>query len=191
VQRDWLNAVTNLEYRDPAPFLKRLRELETKVALSNLPRKVRALRTNTLKEWRQAREAALFCVGMGQRLGQVVWLAKSEESDYDFVASWVTADIRHFAPVQLKEVVPTEINPTASIEATIDALPRKYVDSAELTVAVYLNQQVHFDPSKVKIPNMRIGSLWVFGGLAPDASEWGLWGDFLDQPQGTRFTYPA
>ena len=159
--------------------------------MSDLPSNVKSLRTNALKEWRQAREAALFCVGIGQRMGQTVRLAKSEESDYDFVASWVTGDTWHFAPVQLKEVVPTDINSAASIQAAIDALPSKYVDSVELTVAIYLNQQVSFDPSDIRIPSMRIGALWVFGGLAPDASEWGLWGDFLDEPKGTRFAYPA
>jgi hypothetical protein len=191
MQRLWLNAAKKLEFRDPAPFLKRLRELELKVAPSKLPAAVKSLRTNNLKEWREAREAAIFCVGIGQRMGQKVFLAKSEASDYDFVASWISGDTRHFAPVQLKEVVPADVNAEASLQATIDSLPAKYVDSADLTVAIYLNQQLRFEANDLRIPRMRIAALWVFGGLAPDGSQWGLWGDFLDQPKGTQFAYPA
>jgi hypothetical protein len=126
---------------------------------------------------------------MSARIGCTVYLAKSESQDYDFVASWITGDTRSFAPIQLKEVVPAERNPVASIQKTIDALQSKYVDSLGLTVAIYLNQQVHFDPSSLRIPKLKIAALWVFGGLGD--STWGLWGDFLDQPIGTSFEYPA
>ena len=77
---------------------------------SDLPEAVRTLRTNSLREWKEAREAALFCVGMSERMGTPIRLAKSENHDYDFVATWLKDDTRHFAPVQLKEVVPSHIN---------------------------------------------------------------------------------
>ena len=187
----WLNAAKSLEYRDPAPFLRRLRKLEAKVAHSQLPLAIKSLRTNSLKEWRETREAALFCVGIGARMGRKVFLARSEASDYDFVASWTSDDTQHFAPVQLKEVVPNDVNPAASIQSTIDLLPHKYLDSASLTVAIYLNRQSHFDPATLRIPSIRIAALWIFGGLASSGEQWGLWGDFLDQPFGTTFEYPA
>ena len=191
MQSLWLNAAKKLEFRDPVPFLKRLGQLESKVARSNLPSAVKNLRTNDLKTWREAREAAIFCVGISQRIGHKVFLARSEASDYDFVASWISEDTRHFAPVQLKEVVPTDLNPTASIQDTIDSLPLKYVDSTDLTIAIYLNQQLRFEPSELHIPKMRIAALWGFGGLAPDGATWGLWGDLLDQPKVTQFAYAA
>ena len=161
------------------------------MARAKLPSAVKTLRTNSLKEWREAREAAIFCIGIGQRMGEKVFLARSEASDYDFVASWISGDTRHFAPVQLKEVVPADVNAAASLQATIDSLPRKYVDSADLTVAIYLNRKLRFGASELRIPRMRIAALWIFGGLAPDGSQWGLWGDFLNQTKGTQFAYPA
>ena len=188
----WLNAASRLMYHDPVPFLKRLREFEPKVADSNLPDEVKNLRTNSLKEWGEARQAALFCVGIGDRMQQKVYLAKTEASDYDFIASWIgDDDTRHFAPVQLKEVVPSDINARASVQSTIDALVDKYVDSRDLIVAIYLNQQTHFNPSELRIPRMQIAALWMFGGLAPDGTQWGIWGDFLETPSGTAFSYPA
>ena len=179
-----------LEFRDPASFLVSLRQLEVEVAASDLPKKIKSLRTNTLNEWRELRDAALFCHGMGQRIGQTVYVGRSEAQDYDFVASWVVGDEQHLAPVQLKEVVPTELNSKASLQATVDALA-KYVDSDDLTVAIHLNQQARFEPSEVVVPPLRIASLWVFGSTSADQTEWGLWGNFLETQEGSRYAYPS
>jgi hypothetical protein len=191
MDRSWFNAAKHLEFRDPSPFLIRLRELEPKVARSCLSPSVRSLRTNSLKEWRQMREAAIFCVGMSARIGRTVYLAKSESHDYDFIASWVADNTQYLAPVQLKEVVPREVSASSSIQATIDSLPRKYVDSKDLTVAIYLNRVTRFEPTTIRIPAMNVAALWVFGAISPDKSQWGLWGDFLDKPGGTQFVCQA
>lgn len=188
--QDRVRAFKQLVYRDPAPFLVRLRELEPRIATSNLPTKVKNLRTNPLKWSRELREAALFCYGMSQRVGQTVYLSPSEAQDHDFVASWAVGDTQHLAPVQLKEVVSHDLIPSASVQAIVDAL-EKYTDSADLTVAIHLNQRVHFDPSRLAIPPLRISSLWVFGAISEDQTQWVLWGNFLETPVGTRFEYPT
>lgn len=185
----WLRAVEKLEYKDPASFLVRLRDVERPVALSTTPKKIKNLRTNELKQWREARDAALFCYGMSQRLGYPIYFAKGESQDYDFVASWVIDDVRHYTPVQLKEVVPTDLNPTASLQAVIEDL-LIYGDSKDLTVAVRHNQRTYFEPSALKIPQLKIASLWIFAATEANQSQWGLWGDFLEQPNGTCFAYP-
>jgi hypothetical protein len=169
--------------------LVELRKLEPRVMSSALSAKAKELRTNRLKEWRELREASLFCLGMGQRIGQPVFLARGESQDYDFVATWAAGQTQYFAPVQLKEVVPTELNAASSIESVIRSLA-KYVDSEDLTVAVYLNRKVLFDPRAVVIPPLPIAALWVFGSITPDQSEWGLWGNLLEEPEGSRFEYP-
>jgi hypothetical protein len=183
-------AFQQLEYRDPRPFLVGLRELEPRVATSTLPKKVKNLRTNSLKWSRELREGALFCYGMSQRIGQTVFLSPSEAQDHDFVASWVVSDTQHLAPVQLKEVVPHDLNPSTSVQRVVDAL-EKYTDSADLTVAIHLNQRAHFDPTTLIIPPLKIAALWVFGAISPDQAQWGLWGNFLETPSGTRFEYPT
>ena len=190
MSQDRVRAFQQLEYRDPRPFLVRLRELEPHVATSNLPKKVKNLRTNSLKWSRELREAALFCYGMSQRIGQTVFLSPSEAQDHDFIASWVVDDTQHLAPVQLKGVVPYDLNPSASVQKLIDALGI-YADSAELTVAIYLNQRTHFDPATLVIPPLKIAALWVFGAISPDQTQWSLWGNFLETPIGTRFEYPT
>ena len=128
---------------------------------------------------------------MSERMGTPIHLAKSENHDYDFVATWLNDDIRHFAPVQLKELVPSQINPRPTLQAMIGQLGEKYVDSTDLTVAIYLNRETTFDLATLEVPQLPFAALWVFGGISPDQSQWGLWGDLLDEPIGTRFEYPA
>ncbi|TAJ20231.1 MAG: hypothetical protein EPO60_05685, partial [Rugosibacter sp.] len=122
MDRSRLRAIQSLEFRDPRQFLVELGELECRLAASVLDPKIKGLRTNKLKEWREARDAALFCYGMGQRIGQTVFLARGESQDYDFIAAWVVGDVQYFVPVQLKEVVPSDLNGTTSLKEIIDSL---------------------------------------------------------------------
>jgi len=164
MDRAWLRFAQKLEYRDPVRLLKDFRKVESRIATSNTPKKIKSLRTNSLREFRELREAAIFCHGMSQRLGQKVFVGKGESQDYDFVASWVTEGKQHLAPVQIKEVVPVDLNSKASVQATVDALT-KYVDSDELTVAIHLNRQTSFDPVQLVVPALNIAALWVFAAL--------------------------
>ncbi|WP_156969995.1 hypothetical protein [Arenimonas malthae] len=190
MDRTWLTAAKKLEFNDPKPFLANLRRFEQSVAVSDTPDRIKNLRTNGLKSWREARDAALFCYGMSQRIGQTVYFAPAESQDYDFVASWIVGHEQHLTPVQLKEVVPKHLNPNASLEGVLASLA-KYVDSSELTVAVKLNQQGRFQPGELVPPQLNISALWVFAATTPDQSEWTLWGNFLEQPESTAFRYPA
>lgn len=99
MDRTWLRADKKLEFQNPASFLVRIREVESEVARSAAPYKLRSLRTNVLKEPRELRQAALSCHGMSQRIGQTVFFARGESQDSDFVASWVVGQEQHLAPV--------------------------------------------------------------------------------------------
>jgi len=191
MDRPWFRAAQKLKFHDPARFLADLRKIEVEVACSQTPERIRNLRTNGLKEAREQRQAALFCHGMGQRIGQTVFFAANEDQDYDFVASWVVEDKQHMAPVQLKEVVPPSLNPSASIDSIVAGL-EKYSDSAGLTVAVHLNQAGRFESSSLQLQHLRVASFWIFAAASPDQSQWILWGNFTEpDAYGTRFIYPA
>lgn len=183
-----------LTYGNPHTFLADLRKLEYDVSASSTPTRIKTLRTNSLKPEREMRDAALFCVGMSHNLGAEVWFAPVEEQDHDFVATWRVDDAQHFCPVQLKEVVPQILNPTASIQEVIGKLSH-YGDSADVAFAIKFNQRGRFDPAEISVPpNLRIGSLWVFGSLSEDQSTFGLWGDFLETgaaTMGISYPYPS
>lgn len=179
------------EYRDPVPFLKNLRKIELQNLSATVAPEVRTLRTNTLKEWREARLAALFCHGVSERTGRKIFFSKGEFEDADFVASWTDNDVQHFAPVQIKELVPEEMNLRSTFDTVVQGLS-KYSGKDSLTVVIYVNRQIHFDPFAVTLPQqLPIAALWILACVEPAQSEWAIWGDFLEEPEGTRFSYPV
>ncbi|MGQ0742178.1 MAG: hypothetical protein ACT4OG_07790 [Alphaproteobacteria bacterium] len=189
-----LHQFAKLAYGDPRGFLLALRSTEREIAASPTPERIKTLRTQGLKPEREMRDAAIFCVGMSERIGLDVRFAPVENQDFDFIATWVDGDAtRLYCPVQLKEVPPRQLNAGANIQAVVDSLIR-YTDSADVTVAIKFNRACRFDPAKLKLPaNLRIGALWIFGSISANQSEFGLWGDFLSKAEsllGTKFSYP-
>ncbi|MDP2015373.1 hypothetical protein [Hydrogenophaga sp.] len=179
------------DYRDPVPFLKRLRVIEHRLMDAPLDAQVRTLRTNKLKEWREARLGALFCHGMSERMGQKVFLSKGEFEDADFVGMWFDGDVQHFAPVQIKELVPEELNSRVTLDTLVQGLSI-YSGRKDLTVLIHLNRRAHFKPESLVLPpQLPIAALWVLACTDSTQSEWAIWGNFLEQVEGTRFAYPA
>jgi hypothetical protein len=191
VANDRTRAFAKLTYRDPRAVLIELRQIEATVVASDAPFKVKNLRTRELRPLRELREACIFCYGMTACTGQEFGLAHAEAQDYDAVATWVVGDVRSFAPIQIKEVVPHEVNPVASVQEVIAGLQR-YANSEDLTVAIHLNRTVKgFNPAEIVVPPLKIASMWMFGAIVADQSKWALWGNFLDEPQAREFLYPA
>jgi hypothetical protein len=118
-------------------------------------------------------------------------VAHAEEQDYDAVATWNVDDSQNFAPIQIKEVVPHEVNPVASVQEVFAGL-QKYVNSEDLTVAIHLNRTVRgFNPAEITVPPLKVAALWIFGAIAADQSRWAIWGNLLDVREGREFTYPS
>src|SRR2546421_10068974 len=111
-----INLWRSLPFYEPATILRNLRRIEQQLADVDMDERVRRLRTPGLKTYREARDAALFVYGMGLAKGVAMAYTPFERSDYDFVATWTEGTTQHFCPVQLKELVPADLNPGASIE---------------------------------------------------------------------------
>lgn len=188
MDRAWLNEAKKLLYRDPEVALRELREIELAIGL-DVPPRIRHLRTNELKSAREYRQAALFSLGMSRNLGVPVRFCPVEASDYDFIATWEERSTRHFAPIQLKELVPESLNSSSTIQAIIDGLT-KY-SSNSLTVGIFLNRQGTFDHRELRIPTLRIGALWFVFTTTQDQSQWILYGDILGKAHATTFEYPT
>jgi hypothetical protein len=186
-----LRTLSKLEYRDPRPFLVRLRQFEVELSASATPDRIRNLRTNRLKPERELREAAIFCYLVAQRMGVTVGLAPGEGEDFDFVAAWSIEDRTHFAPVQLKELPPDTTAPAATLQEIVMGLGLKYPKSRELIVAIHLNRAITFDPSKLVVPPLPVADLWAFGATGEDQNSWALWGDLLRSPTISHHAYPT
>jgi hypothetical protein len=192
-----LRQFAKLEYGDPRGFLIHLRKFEIELSASDTPKSLRNLRTNGLKGEREMRDAALFCVGISECIGSDVRFAPFENQDFDFIATWPSSDIepvQNFCPIQLKEVAPPHLNPNSSVQGILNNL-RKYKNSKDLAVAIKLNRPDRFDPSEVLVPSdLQVGSIWIFGSISEDQSEWAIWGDFANdvaEPVSCRYLYPT
>jgi hypothetical protein len=83
VPREWLT----YQYLDAKALLIGFASLTRDVPLDKLPYEVKSFRTNKLKRFREGRQAALFCCGLGQVLGIDIRFALVEESDFDVIAA--------------------------------------------------------------------------------------------------------
>lgn len=122
---------------DTKGFLVELAQLRDRLSLQDMPYNVASLRTNALKPYREGRQCALFCYGMGRLMGREVRFAQAEDADVDFVGRYEVDGTAHYVPIQMKEVVPAEVRVEVSLQQEIDKLA-KYVDSQDLTVVFHV-----------------------------------------------------
>ena len=184
--REW----ERLEYRSARDYLINVAPLRAELAESITDERIANLRTNKLKPMRELWEACLFAHGIGTCvLGTEVYIAPVENQDYDCVAQFMVGDRRHYTPVQINKLVPERVNATSSLQAEIDNL-EKYRSSDDLVVAIHMNRQFHFELDKLRIPELTIGELWLFGSVVPDTSRLMLWGNLLKNPSSHQYEYP-
>jgi hypothetical protein len=182
----------SMDWVDPKQALINLRWLELNLP-EDLDEKVRRLRTNKLKDLREARTGAIFAYGLANKvIGVPVFVAKAESKDFDFVMRWFKDGNQYFVPVQLKELPPDDLNPGVSIDEIYTKLS-KYSGANDLLVLIHVNRRITFDyhPWKnTQRPNIR--ELWYLGCVAPDQSEWMIYGSALEtNPSRYDFSYPA
>ncbi|MBI5560658.1 MAG: hypothetical protein HY883_05230 [Deltaproteobacteria bacterium] len=185
-----INEWSKLRFVDPAKVLPQFRKIQLQVDESTLKDKVRNLRTQKLKQHREGWEAAIFCFGMSKMKSVPVYVAPYEASDYDAVAMRVEGNTQYFTPIQIKEVVPEDLNPGTDINKEIAKL-RRYQVSNDTTVVIHVNRNVQLHLSSVKVPSLNIASLWLMGSSRPDQSKWFLAGNLLNKPQILEFDYPV
>jgi len=191
-----LSAMVEREFKelvwvDPKQVLVNLRWAEEHLPVDTPP-KSRRLRTNDLKEWREAREAAIFAYGIGASvLKTSVYVAKCERRDFDFVMRWADEARDYFYPVQMKELPPADLNPDISIDAILAKLA-KYSGTDDLAVAVHVNRRMRFEYEPWRGNDKpRVRELWYFGSASPDGTEWFLYGDVLrSTARYHTFSYP-
>lgn len=183
-----IRAWSKLKYLDPKEILIRLRDVEKNYPLEEMPYRVATLRTKSLRVRGESRQCALFCYGMSQALGVTLGYAESEEADYDFIVCCI--DETSFIPLQIKELVPEKVNKDTDIQKEINKL-KKYVDSENLCVAIYINRlEKSLDVNLIDVTGLNIAELWLFGAASSDQSKWKIIGNLLDSPNTYEFTYP-
>ena len=180
-----------MEWVDPRQLLVILRWLELNLP-PDIDERVRRLRTNPLKEWQEARFAALFAYGMSSAVLQLPTLfSKTEKADFDAVMKWQKNGEDHYFPLQIKELPPDDINPDVTLDDILDKLG-KYSGEDNLTVVVCLNRRtrINFKPWD-RESKPRIRELWYLGCTDIYQSKWFLYGNVLAKhPRRFDFEYP-
>ncbi len=174
VPKEWLS----YEYHDPEVVLRMMRRLREALSCSKTDDKVRNLRTNKLKKYREGWDAAVFAQLLSLVNGYKIRYCQRESSDYDAILYSRDGENLKFAPLQLKELVPADLNSTASIQWLIDGLV-KYGTSDTLIVAIKLNRRERIEFGGVDTSKLKIGGLWCFGATSYDQSKWSIWGDLM------------
>jgi len=185
VPNEWIG----YDYYDPKVILPELHKIRVALSKFDTPDKIRNLRTNKLKPAHEGWDTAFFCYLISKVMGKNVYFSRIEKSDYDSIFKWIDGGTEHFAPVQMKELVPKSTNPNTSLEAIVSKLG-KYVSSPELIVGIKLNRREKIDFSKINFNSSPVGEIWCFGATKPDERKWGIWGDFLTNPEQYEFEIP-
>jgi hypothetical protein len=184
--REW----EKLKYYDPEKILLGLRDIAVNFPFPRIPSNLTSQRKRELRRYGESRQCALFCYGISKVRNIKIQYADYEKSDYDFVGVYPEEGYLNYIPIQMKELVPEQVNPDAQLENELKKL-QKYTDSQDLCVAIHLNRNESFDFKDINLPELNIRELWFFGAKDRSQSEWRILGDILNNPKVYEFFYPT
>jgi hypothetical protein len=103
---------------------------------------------------------------------------------------WQNGNQGTFTPVQLKEVVPKALNPTATINGTLAGLSRYGPMGAPLLPCSSTDEGTLVS-RRCPVRAFKCGGIWLFGAASPDQQRWYLYGNLLSNPRLYNYEYPA
>jgi hypothetical protein len=179
-----------LGFVDPERFLTEMPKALKESGLYSLPDWKEILNRRGLRYIKEERRCAIFCYGLQAATGAKVRFANFEASDYDYVLALEHQQRKWCVPLQLKQLVSTEINSRTDLQSEIDKL-RKYATSPDLVVAMHINREGTFSPADLDFSGLSIRELWFFGNRAKNNSQWRILGDvLLRNPKELLFNLP-
>jgi hypothetical protein len=187
--RDRIRAWSRRTFFDPEPVLIALRNLELSLRDQPIPELVRRLRTNNLKDEREARDAAIFAHGMAAVCRTKILLSPGEAEDCDFITKAMVVDSELYSCVQLKELAPEDLSPTGTLEPLVEKLQR--LPKSDAVLAVHLNRRISIPLVELAAIKAPFAEVWFFWAADPGLNEWRLFGDVLQNPSVVKFTYPS
>jgi hypothetical protein len=183
--REW----TRLDYVDPDIYVAEQQKLRARISETDTPDKIRNLRTRTLAPLREAWDAGVFCYLLRRMTGFEIYFSAVEDQDYDAIFTWRDNDIQNFAPVQMKEVVPAELNPKQRLKDVISSL-KKYADSKDLVVAIKVNRNVRIEAKDLEVESLPVAEVWLFGATEPREEQWSLFRKLGDKIEISHHELP-
>lgn len=156
-----------------------------------LPKAFRTWRTRRMRSQLFQRQAALFCFGRKCAAVEDEWAFAfwpDENSPIDVVFRRRKPSGETFYEfVQLKEVVPDDIDPNQSLQSLLDDLPKKY---AGITIGIHLNRNLATNLWELRLPASNGESIWLFGAGGEPPQDSFLVGNPLHNPVFYYFNHP-
>jgi hypothetical protein len=184
------NAFRELQYLNAEGVLRDLDLPGLTLRLAANPEPPHLLSSRETRRQLEILQGCLFAYGLGQRMQRQFAFARDEACDHDGVIYWSENEIACFSPVQLKELVPAELNANATLAAEIEKLRPPRYDNMELTVALHVNRTGEMRPLELDVRNLRLAGLYLVFAVDHEQRQWGLCGDLLDHPTTSYFRYP-
>lgn len=154
----------NLKYGDPARGLRLNVMLSALIELTRM-KKIRAKRLETKPEL-ESRQGALFAYGRMLLEGNssMMFATVTQQDDpADIVLRTESSGAFIYEPVQLKELTPSDVNPTQTIAGIVDAACRKYPSESGLVLAIHLNRDCLTKLDQLVRPACDNLHFWFFG----------------------------
>jgi hypothetical protein len=187
------NELQKLEFVDPEEALKVSAFFHVFSSPIRSGEKLRDWRVHKLENYRENEQVALFAYGLkksGLKTDLKYAHYRRKDRDFDGAVCWGRPGALEFATVQLKEVVREELNLRASLENEIVKFQR-YDGSDELIGAIFVNRNLSFDFTAIKVPPLRLRELWIFGFSVENGPVYWLFGDFINQARVYQLPVPA
>jgi hypothetical protein len=182
----------NLEWRNPREDLVRLGILAGDLQRKGIPATHDDLRARDLRPYLERKQAALFAYFISAAVTKApIEYAMHEAEDYDCLTRTKGEGKAYCQPVQLKEVAPTNLNASATIDGELQKLESKYPTPSKTVVAIHLNQTGPVIYAEIRKPNVPLAGIWLYGAATADQARWFLYGDLLMSPREYELAWPT
>ena len=153
-------------------WFKTLKAEQQRLIASNAPETHLAARHRTQKRLRETWHAAMFGHLYAQAFDLRYISLEPEPDEYaahDATLSWVMGASAFKKRIQLKELPPTKLNATITIQQLLDSEAERAVQAGDVTIVVFLNRAGTV--REIEIPDWNYSGYWFMGFSKPDRSE--------------------
>ena len=177
-------------YRSPLEIWSEFRDHWIRWKTEGTPREEFQKRMRRNKERWERWQAFAFAQGLSVAVRkQPVELTQFESSDFDIVCRIQTPSKIEYLPVQLKEVVPEDLNNQTDAQIVLNKLS-EYCTSNDTAVSVYLTRP-HSAGTPFRVPsNLQLESLWLVGLTEINPLRFVIIGDCLSCQEFYNFGVP-
>jgi hypothetical protein len=156
-----------LAYSGPRKLLLMSLALDAPVSLLLTPEAaMRYRRRRNMKFKLHLRQAALMCFGRKCSEPTDSWTLAMWPEEYSPIDTVFRRRKKSgeetYEFVQLKEFVPTDVNPSQSLQELLDDIERKYPSAGRLTIGVHVHRDATTNLAILRYPKLKEGSLWFF-----------------------------